>query len=87
MNYCKPSAKLSANSVAETPAFSEQENTTDLIAAASNPVFAIPEGPKDLLFEESDDLIRNRIKNILPMYLAPKELKEKIRRISSLGRD
>ena len=87
MNYCKPSAKISGNSVAETPALSEQEKTTDLIAAASNPVFAIPEGSKDLLFEESEDLIRNRIKNILPMYLAPQELKERIRRISSLGRD
>jgi hypothetical protein len=87
MNYCKPSAKLSGNSVAETPALPEQENAKELIAAASNTVFAIPEGPKDLLFEESEDLIRNRIKNILPMYLAPQELKEKIRRISSLGRD
>lgn len=87
MNYCKPSAKLSANSVAETSTLSEQENTTDPIAAAPNPVFAIPDGPKDFLFEESDNPIRNRIKNILPVYIAPKELKDKIRRISSLGRD
>lgn len=87
MNYYKPSANLSANSAAEQPALSEQENAIDPIAATPNLVFTPHDGPKDLSLDESDDLLRTRIKESLPVYTAPTDLKDRIRRISSLGRD
>ncbi|MGI9159152.1 MAG: hypothetical protein ACR2K1_05300 [Saprospiraceae bacterium] len=89
MNYRKPSANLSANSAAEKPALSQQENEIDPIAANPNLVLIPPDGPKDLLpiDDESDDLLRTRIKESLPVYIAPTDLKDRIRRISALGRD
>ncbi len=87
MKDSKPTAIVSTNSVAGTLSALEQETQIKNVRQAHYYETSNAGGPKDLLNDEDDDPIRDFIKDHLPRYKAPTDLKDKIRSITSFKRE
>ena len=88
MKDSKPTVIVSTNSFAEKLPSQEQPVQFESVQRPLNLKNSSAGGPQDLFNEEDDFFpIREYIKNRLPQYKAPTDLKDRIRSITSLKRE